>query len=568
MTRKCVRLLLLLPLTAAWSGCRTAPRKVAPTSGAAAVSPTAPIRFEDVTAAAGIRFTHFTGADGRYLLPESIGGGGAFLDYDADGHLDLFLVNGASWPDGPKRHTPPALYRNRGDGTFEEVTKQAGLNHSLPGMGCAVGDFDNDGHDDLLVTCLGPNRLYRNLGNGRFQDVTAGSGLGTVPRWSWHTSAAWTDYDRDGLLDLFLCRYVSWSPEKDVPCRSKTGKRTYCGPEFYPGDRPVLYRNLGRGRFEDVSARTGIASAVGKGLGIVPVDENEDGWVDLAVANDMTPNFLFRNEAGKRFVEVGQESGLAVGESGRPRAGMGIDIADTRNDGRLSVAIGNFANEGLALFSQEGGLYSDQAGPAGLLPESLSRLTFGLMFLDADRDGWQDLFAFNGHVNPLVAEEGEEGEGATYRQSPLLFRNSRGQYTNVSATAGPAIQQPQVGRGCAWGDFDNNGHPDLLLCENGGPARLLRNTTDDAHHWLGIQLQGRSSNRNGYGAEVRLTAGGVTQRRWVRSGASYLSHSDSRALFGLGPQASVDRLEVRWPSGKTTVQEGIAADRYLQVREP
>jgi hypothetical protein len=365
-------------------------------------------------------------------------------------------------------------------------------------------------------------------------------------------------------LDLFICRYVAWSPQSDQPCYSKSRKRTYCGPEFYPGDHPVLYRNLGEGRFEDVSAKTGIGAAVGKGLGVVPLDEDGDGWTDLIVANDLVPNFLFRNEGGKRFREVGQEAGMAVGESGKARAGMGIDVSEPRNDGTLAIAIGNFANEGLALYVREGGLYSDRATTTGLLPGSFSRLTFGLLFLDADRDGQQDLFAYNGHVDPLVAEEGSE---YSYRQSPLLFRNEWGNFRDVSDTAGPALQEPQVGRGCAWGDFDNDGRPDLLLCENSGSARLLRNVTADPHHWLGIRLVGRRDNRDGFGAEVKVTTTTGSQRRWVHSGSSYLSQSDPRALFGLGDSTSVTSVEVKWPSGKVTRREGVPVDRYIEVTD-
>ncbi|MGV3722631.1 MAG: CRTAC1 family protein [Actinomycetota bacterium] len=547
----------LLALTI--TGCR---QPAQPTPGSRSPAQP-PIRFEDVTAAAGVSFKHNNGADGRFLLPESIGGGCAFLDFDGDGLLDLFFVNGTSWPDRPQRTTYPALYRNRGKRGFEDVTRKAGLAVPLQGVGCSVGDFDNDGHDDLLITCLGPNRLFRNLGNGAFRDVTAGSGL-TAAQWDWHTSAAWTDFDHDGKLDLFICRYVDWSPETDQPCHSKSGQRTYCGPEFYPGKPPLLYRNLGGGRFEDVSAETGVASAPGKGLGILPIDENRDGWTDLIVANDLVPNFLFRNKSGHRFQEVGQEAGVAVGESGQARAGMGIDAADIWNDGRVSVAIGNFANEGLALFSQDGDLYEDRASTAGLLPASLARLTFGLLFLDADRDGRQDLFAYNGHVDPLVAEE---DANSAYRQLPLIFRNEGARFVDASQEAGPAFQVGQVGRGCAWGDFDNDGRPDLLLCENGGPARLLRNATTDSHHWLGVKLLGAKGNRNGYGAEVTVSSGGVTQRRWIHSGGSYLTHSDTRALFGLGKAASVDRLEVKWPSGAVQRRENVAVNHYLTITE-
>lgn len=522
------------------------------------------IRFEDVTQSAGIRFQHYTGADGRYLMPESVGPGGAFLDYDGDGWLDVFVVNSSNWPDRPAAGKTCALYRNQRDGTFRDVTREAGLAVQMYGQGCAVGDYDNDGRDDLLVTCLGPNRLFRNMG-GKFVDETAGSGLGGSSRWAWHTSASWLDYDRDGLLDLFVCRYVKWSPETDVVCRNGDVNRTYCGPVQYVGEPSELYRNLGGGRFENVSRKSGIASANGKGLGVVPLDENGDGWLDLFVSNDLVANHLWRSEGGKRFKEVAQEAGVALADNGRPRAGMGVDASDTRNDGGLSFCIGNFAGEGLALFDRGSDFYMDRGGTAGLVPASLSRLTFGLVFLDADRDGWEDLFAYNGHVDPYAKDvDGNQ----IFRQLPQLFRNTNGTFQDVTAEAGDPLTQPQVGRGCARGDFDNDGRPDLLLCENAGPTRLLRNVSGEQGHWLGVRLVGARGNRNAYGAEVRLTAGGRTQRRWVRSGASYLSHSDSRALFGLGAATSIEKLEVRWPDGRTSQVTPEGIDRYLEVREP
>lgn len=542
------------------SGCvaphRSDPKEPAPRVGA--------IRFQDVTAAAGLRFRHFTGTDGRFLMPESVGNGGAFLDFDRDGWLDVFLVNSSNWPGRPPAGRYCALYRNQHNGTFHDVTREAGLQVPMYGMGCAVGDYDNDGRGDLLITCLGPNHLFRNLGGGRFREVTAGSGLERAPRWAWHTGAAWFDYNRDGLLDLFLCRYVRWSPQTDIPCRAGSGKRTYCGPGQYTGDAPLLYQNLGKGRFRDVSAEAGIARLEGKALGVVPLDENGDGWIDLFVTNDQMPNFLLRNQQGRRFTEVAQEAGVAVADSGKARAGMGVDAADIRNDGGLAFAIGNFSGEGLALFDRGETIYTDTGCGAGLVPASLERLTFGLVFLDADRDGWQDLVTCNGHVDPEIAEK---GGAVTYREPAQLFRNVRGSFVDVTSGAGPALRQPIVGRGLAWGDWDNDGRPDLLIFENGGPARLLRNTSGDSHHWLGVKLRGKKGNRDAFGAEVRLSAAGMTQRRWVRSGSSYLSQSDPRALFGLGDAAAVDRVEVRWPSGKITHLDRPRIDRYVEISE-
>ena len=542
------------------AGCR---HGSSPGAGAPGGAASTPIQFEDATSRAGLSFVHFTGADGRFRMPESVGHGAAFLDYDGDGWLDVFVVNSSNWPDQPASGRTCALYRNQHDGTFRDVTREAGLAVPMYGMGCAVGDYDGDGREDILVTCLGPNHLFRNLG-GRFQDVTASSGLGGGPRWAWHTSAAWFDYDRDGRLDLFVGRYVSWSPEADVPCRAGSGKRTYCGPAQYAGDRSELYRNLGGGRFQDVSAATGIAALKGKALGVVPLDENGDGWPDLVVTNDQLPNFLWRNDHGRRFIESGMGAGVAVGETGAPRAGMGVDVGDIHNDGSLAYAVGNFSGEGLGLFERGTGLYTDTARSAGLIPASLRRLTFGLLFLDADRDGWLDLLTCNGHVDPEIAEK---GAAVSFREPAQLFRGERGRFADVTATAGTALQQPIVGRGLAWGDYDNDGRPDLLVCENNGPVRLLHNVTPDHHHWIGIHLRGQPPNRDAYGAEVRVTAGGMTQRRWVHSGSSYLSQSDTRALFGLGDAARVDRLEVRWPDGRTTVREAPEIDRYLEIRE-
>lgn len=550
-------------LTAAMAGCRPS----GPPTGSGAAAPTArtaAIQFEDVSERVGIRFKHNNGADGRMLMPESVGPGGAFLDFDGDGRLDILLVNGTHWPDKPGPGTFPALYRQQPDGTFRDVTAAAGLRVPLFGMGCAVADYDGDGKPDLLITCVGQNHLFHNEG-GKFQDVTARSGLTGGAPWDWHTSAAWLDYDHDGQLDLYVCRYVQWSPKTDVPCHAGSGKRTYCGPNQYLGTRGLLYHNLGGGRFQDVSAATGIASAGGKGLGVLPVDEDGDGWTDLFVTNDLVPNLLFHNEGGRRFKEMGQEMGVAVSTAGTPRAGMGTDLADVRNDGALSLAVGNFSSEGLALFDRGAGLYTDIAGQAGLVPASLERLTFGLLFLDADRDGWTDLFAYNGHVDPQIQEKNPR---IGYKEAPQLFRNSHGQFVDVTATAGPALQQPQVGRGCAWGDFDNDGRPDLLLCENNGPARLLRNTTPDSHHWLGVRLLGKSPNRDGFGALVTLTAGGTRQRRWIHSGGSYLAQSDTRALFGLADTAQVQSVEVRWPGGKISTSTPTTVDRYLDVSEP
>ena len=550
-------------LLLALAGCKlgSTPDPKPGTSPAAAGSP---IRFEDTTQRAGIRFKHYNGSDGRLLMPESVGSGGAFLDYDGDGWQDLFLVNCSNWPDRPNTGTSCALYRNQGDGTFRDVSREAGLDVSLFGLGCAVGDYDGDGFDDLFITAMGPNRLFRNTGKGKFQDVTAASGLGGGERWAWHTSASWADYDKDGRLDLFVCNYARWTPQTDIPCKAPSGVRTYCGPSPYQPQPSPLFRNLGGGKFENVSKSTGISAVPGKGLGVVAVDEDQDGWLDFFVSNDLVPNHLWHNEKGRRFREIAQERGVAVGDNGEARAGMGIDISDPGNNGGLAFCIGNFAGEGLGLFTRTPATYQDEGRTTGLVPASLSRLTFGLLFSDFDRDGWEDLFTYNGHVDP---QAGMQGEAITFKERPQLFRNQQGAYTDATDSAGGPFAEPQVGRGCAWGDYDNDGHPDLLLCENNGPTRLIRNSSTDTSHWIGIRLRGRAPNRNAYGAEVRLTTGGVTQRRWVRSGSSYLSQSDTRALFGLGSSTAVEKLEIRWPDGHITTVPHPEIDRYQEVTE-
>lgn len=555
---------LAVPLLA---GCNQTARTGSSPGPAPAPTANATIRFEDVTARSGIRFKHFAGAQGKWLMPESVGPGGAFLDYDRDGNLDVLCIDGAAW-DGRNPKATPRLFRNTGNGTFADTTLAAGLAFSVYGMGCAVGDYDGDGWDDVLITCLGPNRLLRN-NRGKFVDVTAQSGLGKADKWDWHTGAAWVDYDRDGDLDLFVCRYVEWSPKKGIRCDSGAGHRTYCGPNQYQTVSSRLYRNQG-GVFADVSQATGIDKALGKGLGILPLDENGDGWIDLIVSNDTTPTHLFRSVAGtregeRRFEEVALETGIAVSPEGKPRSGMGIDVADVTNDGKQYLAIGNFDKEGVALFEQMGATYTDQAVSRGASAPTMRKVTFGLSFLDADRDGWQDLFTYNGNVSPFASET---GDGAVFKQTPVLLRNQNGQLSAIQPDPADPLNSPQVGRGCAVGDFDNDGRPDLLLFENQGTVRLLRNATSDAHHWLGLALKGKGKNRNAFGAVVFLTAGGKTQRRWVRSGGSYLCESDHRALFGLGGTPSIEKVEVLWPSGTRTDVPVTAIDRYLDVQEP
>jgi enediyne biosynthesis protein E4 len=561
--------LIAMAVTAILAGCRR------PAGGDGAVARGAAggnIQFVDVTAPAGIRFRHFTGAFGRKYMPETTGSGCAFFDADGDGWLDLLALNGADWPGRRTGSHRPSLYRNRRDGGFQEVTTGAGLPKDIYGMGIAVGDYDNDGDEDLYLTCLGPNYLLRNNGDGTFADVTAKSGAAGAPiapggpRWKWSSSAAWVDYDRDGRLDLFVCNYVRWSPATDVVCRNRLGQKAYCAPTAYSGAPCTLYRNLGGGRFADVSAATGIRAHVGKSLGVAVADMNEDGWPDLLVANDMTPNFLFLNQRGRRFEEVGAEWGIGVGESGRAKAGMGIDAADWQNRGQPGLLVGNFSGEALSLFApEEGAGLVDVTYPQGMGEPSLRSLTFGLFFFDFDLDGWKDAFIGNGHIDDTVEVEGSQ---VSYRQRSLIFRNEGGRgFREVGLASGPAPAAPMVVRGCAWGDYDRDGDPDVAVLWNGHGLRLWRNDGGDSRHWLGFRPVGRRSNHSGLGARIRVTAGGQTVTEVARSGSSYLSASQQWPIVGLGPEAQADRVVVEWPSGHTDQFTAVAGDRYYTLRE-
>jgi hypothetical protein len=554
-----------LSFVALVAGCGRAPGAQATPAGGTLPA----IRFADVTDAAGIRFTHTSGRSGRLLLPETMGSGCAFLDYDGDGHLDVFLVNGAPLPGSPvKGPVFSRLYRNQGDGTFADVTVKAGLDRQQYGNGVAVGDYDNDGDSDLFLSCLGPDVLFRNNGDGTFTDVTARAGV-SDPHYS--TACAWIDYDRDGRLDLFVGNYCKWSLALNKICQGAFGSYM-CPPEHYKGDPPRLYRNRGDGAFEDVTRKAGLYNTVGKNLGVVVLDVDQDGWLDLMVANDLEPNLLFRNSGKGTFTEIGVEAGVAYSPAGKARAGMGIDSADIAGDGREAVVIGNNTREGLALFWADpgepaagGASFTDTADSAGLYAPSLPFLTFGALFVDLDNDGLKDIFAVNGHVNERIERT---GENSTHAQRPMLFRNlGGGRFTEVTAGAGPVLQEPIVARGLAAGDYDRDGDLDLLVSVCNGKPRLLRNETPPGRHWLAVRLRGEKSNRTGIGTRIRVEAGGRRQQGWVRSGSSYLSASDLVAWFGLGERATVDRLTLRWPSGSEETLENVTADREIIVLE-
>ena len=531
------------------------------------------MHFTDVTAAAGIHFRHVNGATGLKYLPETMGSGCAFLDYDGDGRLDLCFVNSGSLPGtSPANAAMPALYHNEGGDsrspTFKDVTAGSGLDVPMYGMGVAAGDFDNDGRDDLYVSgCLEPGRLFHNEGGGRFRDVTRAAGVGNAGHWG--TSAAWVDYDRDGKLDLFVCDYLRYDLAHNLVCRNRLGGRSYCTPHHYPPDRCALFHNEGGDRFTDVSRRSGIASSTAKALGVTAADFDGDGWPDLYVASDTTPNLLLHNVRGpggmRVFREEGLESGVAYGENGLARAGMGVDT--TGLDGnRLAIAVANFSNEPLSLFVQDGpGLFTDRTYEAGLASTHLAYLGFGLFFFDADNDGRPDLFVSNGHVQDDIQLF---QNNLRYAEPCQLFRGEGGlRFTEVSQTAGAPFRRERVGRGAAYGDFDNDGSLDILLTSNNGPAELLRNDTAPRRHWLQVETRGTKSNRDGLGAEVTVTAAGRRQRQWVRSGSSYCSAGMRWLHFGLGDATRVESVEVRWPSGAVTRRGPVPADQRLRVTE-
>jgi hypothetical protein len=519
----------------------------------------APVRLTDVTAAAGIQFHHNSGAFGAKRLPETLGSGCAFFDYDADGWPDILLVNGTNWPD--HRGGAPStmrLYHNNRNGTFTDITARAGLAVEMYGMGVAAGDFNNDGFPDLLVTAVGQNRLFQNNGRGAFVDVTEKAGLGG--RSAFSTSAMWFDFDRDGFLDLLVCNYVKWSPTHDVFCSVDGKHKSYCTPEAYHGETCWLFRNRGDGTFEDVTAKSGIFDSTSKSLGVALLDFDRDGWPDLAIANDTQPNKLYRNLRNGTFEEVGVRSGIAFSEDGKARAGMGIDAADFANSGIEGIAITNFDNEMMALYRQSGATYQDLAPRSGIGQASKSSLGFGCAFLDVDLDGFLDLVAVNGHIDETVRQiHGNVG----YAQPPHLFlNNGRSMFRDIAAEAGGGFATPKVARGLAYADFDRDGDLDLLMTTNQGAAYLYRNDLGSGNRSLRLRLTGTKSNRDAIGAVVRVEGLEGTQSRRVKSGSSYLSQSELPVTFGLGRRDTVNRLVIEWPSGAVQEFKSVRAGAY------
>jgi enediyne biosynthesis protein E4 len=528
-------------------------------------APSSPgFKLVDVTAQAGIHFRHNNGAFGGKLLPETLGSGCAFLDYDGDGWQDILLINGSDWAGHKRQRSTMRLYRNNRNGTFTDVTRAAGLELEMYGMGVAVGDYNNDGFPDIFVTCVGQNRLFRNTGKGTFVDVTQKSGF--AGRSSLSTSAMWIDYDRDGLLDLFVCNYVKWSAEHDINCSFDGRHKSYCTPEAYRGETCWLFHNRGDGTFEDVTASSGIFDSSSKSLGVAMIDANGDGWPDIVVANDTQPNKLYRNQKNGTFQDAGVESGLAFSSDGKARAGMGVDVADFDNSGRPGVVITNFDNEMIGLYrATRPGDFSDVATTSGVGAASKRSLGFGCVFADMDLSGALDLVAVNGHIDDTVRAIRRD---VAYAQSPQLFLNDgHGKFRDVAAAVGGGFPDPKVGRGLACCDFDRDGDVDLLLTTNNGPAYLYRNDTTPGTRSIRFALIGTKSNRDAIGATVRVFAGGTTQMRIVHSGSSYLSQSELAQTFGLNHADHIDRVVIEWPSGRTEEYKNLTAGRTYRCTE-
>ena len=520
-------------------------------------------RLVDVTSQARIHFQHNTGAYGGKLLPETLGSGCAFLDYDADGWQDILLINGMDWPGHKRQRTTLRLYKNNRNGTFTDVTRAAGLDIEMYGMGVAVGDYNNDGFPDIFISCVGQNRLFKNTGQGKFVDVTKSSGLGG--REALSTSALWFDYDRDGLLDLFVCNYVKWSPEHDVFCSLDGKHKSYCTPEAYRGETCWLFHNRGNGTFEDVTASSGIFDSSSKSLGVAMLDFDHDGWPDLFVANDTQPNKLYRNAHNGTFKDVAIEAGIAFSNEGKARAGMGVDVADFDNSGVSGVAITNFDDEMIGLYRLTDGNYSDIAAQTGVGAASKDRLGFGCVFLDANLDGSLDLAVANGHIDDTVRNiRGNIG----YAQPPSFYlNNGHGRFHDVATQLGNAFSQPKVGRGLAYADFDRDGDLDLLMTTNNGPAYLYRNDQLSGNKSVRFQLVGTKSNRDAIGAYLEIYVDGGRQRRLVKGGSSYLSQSELPLTFGVGKQDRIDRVVIYWPSGSTQEYKNVASGKLYKCLE-
>jgi hypothetical protein len=518
----------------------------------------------------GIIWSHVAGSSSEKYLPESTGAGCAFLDYDNDGWMDIYLVNSGLCdfytPPNPLRN---ALYRNNRDGTFTDVTEKAGVMGGGYGMGVAVGDYNADGFPDLYVTQYGRSILYRNNGDGTFTDVTAQAGVAAA---GWASSAVWFDYDNDGKLDLFVCRFADFSKTKHHRCNAPNlpgiaGQAEYCYPRIFAPMPSWLFHNNGDGTFTDVSDRAGIAQTPGKSWGVVATDVNNDGWLDLFVANDTEANFLFKNDRGQKFEEIGFTAGIAFGEGGKARSGMGVDSADLDQDGWMDLFLTDLNHELYALYqNRHDETFDDKGGPSGIANAAQMMSGWGVKFFDFDNDGNLDLMIANGHPDDLI-ETLRPGVG--FREPLLLFHNDGKRLQNVTAQSGPVVTQPRSARGLALGDFDNDGAVDVLISANDGPPALLKNEIGAKNHWLGLKLVGTKSNIDAVGAVVSYQSGDLKRRHLKVGGGSYLSDHDPRVVLGIGKRTKIDWIEVKWPqpSGKTERFTDLPLDRYITIVE-
>jgi hypothetical protein len=539
-----------------------------------AQSAEAGVTFQDVTAKAGIHFVHNNGAFGKKFLPETVGPGVAFIDYDNDGWPDIFLVNGTDWPGHGQKHTTPKLYHNNHDGTFTDVTHKAGLDVEMFGIGVAVGDYDNDGYDDLFVTAYGQSHLFHNNGNGTFTDFTQKAGLGGIKEFS--TSAAWVDYDKDGKLDLVVGNYVQWTPETDLYCTMDGKSKSYCTPESYKGTSVRLWHNNGRDgdgnvTFSDVTQKAGLGEPTSKTLGVAVLDYDNDGWPDLLFSNDTQPNKLYRNNGNGTFAEKAVVAGVAFSEDGVARAGMGVDTADYDRSGNTSLMITNFSNQMISLYHNEGkGLFVDEAPRSDVGRASLLTLGFGCFFFDYDLDGWPDILVVNGHIDPDIQKV---QMNVKYAEPPHLFRNlGKGKFAEVTKSAGAEFALARVGRSAAYADVFNDGRLDVLLSTNGGAVHLFRNvaakgSSPTTSHSVRFKLSGTKSNRDGIGAVVRVTSSDGTQTQMLKSGSSYLAANELVMTFGLGQLTKADAVEIRWPSGQVDRLLNVNAGQTVTVTE-
>jgi enediyne biosynthesis protein E4 len=522
------------------------------------------IHFRDISAQAGIHFTHNNGAFGKKWLPETMGPGCAFIDYDNDGFPDILLINGTDFPGHPHGGaTTPKLYRNNHDGTFSDVTRQAGLAVPMFGLGVAVGDYDNDGFDDIFISALGQSHLFHNNGNGTFTDVTRSAGMWGPSEFS--TSAAWVDYDRDGKLDLVVANYVQWNEPGDLYCTIDGAHKSYCTPESYKGTSVRVWHNLGNGKFEDATQKAGLGDPTSKSLGIAILDANGDGWPDILIANDTQPNKLYINKKDGTFEERGVPAGIGFSEDGVARAGMGVDAADYDRSGHPSVLISNFANQMVSLYHNEGnGLFVDEAPQSEVGRATLVTLGFGCFFFDYDNDGWPDIFVADGHIEDQIERVQKR---VSYAEPPHLFRNlGGGKFAEVTEKMGKSFVSPKVARAAAYADIDNDGFLDILLTTNAGPAYLFHNEGGTSHS-LRIKLVGTTSNRDGIGAVVRVNSGSDQQWKMLRSGSSYLAQSELVLTFGMGAENKADNTEIQWPSGHVDKLSNVNAGQTVTVEE-